>query len=125
MPGLAFLGYEQRYCVWSFKDKELRGETILFAAPLPNVDAHGVICFGTNLVPVACTQTIQDAWKLFLTTPFTNHSVDRKSNAYPEDVRKQLNRLALVQHRRYPLSDLVSTNRTANMAIDWILRGIE
>lgn len=125
MPGLAFLGYGQRYCVWSFKDKELRGETILFAAPLPNVDANGAICFGTNLVPPASTKTIEDAWKLFFATPFTSHSVDRKSNAYPEDVRKQLNRLVVGKHRRYPLSDLVSTNRTANMAIDWILRGID
>lgn len=127
MPGLAFLGYGQRYHVWAFKDAELKGDTQLFAAPLPNVDANGAICFGSNVVPKASTQTIEAAWRLFLTSPFTNHAVNGKSQTYPDDVRKQLMRLSDGHHRRYPLWDLVSLNRTANMVIDWTLnlRGME
>ncbi|CAG0967210.1 hypothetical protein ANRL3_01257 [Anaerolineae bacterium] len=127
MPGLAFLGYGQRYYVWAFKDAELKADTQLFAAPLPNVDANGAICFGSNLVPKASAQTIEQAWHLFLTSPFTNHAVNGKSQTYPDDVRKQLLRLSDGHHCRYPLWDLVSLNRTANMVIDWTLnlRGTE
>ena len=73
MPGLVFLGYGQKYHVWAFKDKELKADTPLFAAPLPNVDANGAICFGSNAVPKASATAIQDAWHLFLASPFKAH----------------------------------------------------
>jgi PRTRC genetic system protein B len=125
MPALAFFGYEQRYHLWAFKDAELKGDTSLFAAPLPNVDSNGAICFGSNLVPKASAKTIEEAWRIFLASPFTNHSVNGKSRKYPDDVRKQLMRLAERRNCRYPIDDLVSLNRTANMVIDWTLRGGE
>ncbi len=125
MPRLAFFGYGQRYYVWAFKEKELKGETIMFAAPLPNVDPNGAICFGSNVVPDASTQTIDEAWQIFVTSPFNGHLIDRKSNAFPDDVRQQLNRLAAEKRRRYPVPDLVSTNRTADMVVNWVLRGVQ
>jgi PRTRC genetic system protein B len=125
MPALAFFGYDQRYYVWAFKDAELKGDTNLFAAPLPNVDANGAICFGSNVVPKASGKTIEEAWRIFLASPFTNHSVNGKSRKHPDDVRKQLTQLAEHRRRRYSIDDLVSLNRTANMVIDWTLRGIE
>lgn len=125
MPALAFCGYDQRYYVWAFKDVELKGDTGLYAAPLPNVDANGAICFGSNLVPKASAKTIEEAWRIFLASPFTNHSVNGKSRKHPDDVRKQLIRLSEKKNRRYPVDDLVSLNRTANMVIDWTLRGVE
>jgi len=127
MPPLAFFGYAQRYYLWAFKDAELKGDTNLCAAPLPNIDASGAICFGSNVVPKASAQTIEEAWRIFLASPFTNHSVNGKSRKYPNDVREQLMRLVNGRHRRYPIEDLVSLNRTANTVIDWILsvRGIE
>jgi PRTRC genetic system protein B len=125
MPALAFLGYEQRYHLWAFSDDELKGDTTLFAAPLPNVDANGAICFGSTLVPNASAKTIEEAWRIFLASPFTNHSVNGKSRKFPNDVRNQLIGLAEKRCRSYPLDDLVSLNRTANMVIDWILKGIE
>lgn len=125
MPALAFFGYEQRYHLWAFSDAELKCDTTLFAAPLPNVDANGAICFGSNLVPKASARTIEDAWCIFSASPFTNHSVNGKSRQYPNDVRKQLMRLAEKRRRAYPLNDLVSLNRTANMVIDWTVKGIE
>jgi PRTRC genetic system protein B len=125
MPALAFFGYDQRYYVWAFTDAELKGETNLFAAPLPNVDANGAICFGSNLVPKASARTIEEAWRIFLASLFTNHSVNGKSRKHPDDVRKQLLRLAETKRRRYPSDDLVSLNRTANMVIEWMVKGIE
>lgn len=123
MPGLAFLGYAQRYHVWAYKDAELKGDTNLYAAPLPNVDANGAICFGGNVIPKVSANSIGEAWRIFLTSPFTNHSVNGKSKKFPDDVRKQLLRLADRRRRCYPLDDLVSLNRTANMVIDWTVKG--
>ena len=123
MPGLAFFGYGQRYYVWAFKDAELNGDTNLHAAPLPNVDVSGAICFGANVIPKASAQTIGEAWRVFLTSPFTNHSVNGKSRKFPDDVRKQLIRLVEHRRRQYPLDDLVSLNRTANMVIEWTVKG--
>lgn len=124
MPALVFFGYGQRYCVWAFKDDELNGGTNLYAAPLPNVDANGAICFGGNVIPKASAQTIGEAWRIFLASPFTNHSVNGKSQKFPDDVRKQL--VWLIEHRRrhYPLDDLVNLNRTASTVIDWTVKGV-
>jgi PRTRC genetic system protein B len=126
MPALAFFGYGHQYFLWAFKDAELKGDTALFAAPLPNIDANGGICFGSNAVPKASARTIMEAWRLFLASPFSNHSVNGKSRKHPDDVRKELTELAEKHRRRYPIADLVSCNRTANTAIEWTLnmRGI-
>ena len=121
MPALAFLGYAQRYYLWAFKEPVLSGQTHLFAAPLPNVDANGAICFGSNLVPKASARTIEEAWRIFIASPFTSHSTNGKSCKCPKDVREQLVRLATAHRRTYPLNDLVSLNRTANTVIEWIL----
>ena len=124
LPALAFFGYAQRYYLWAFQEPELRGETPLFAAPLPNVDANGAICFGGNLMPKASAQTISEAWRVFLASPFSNHSVNGKSAKYPEDVREQLVKLANRKRRHYPLDDLIQYRATANQAIEWGLRGV-
>ncbi len=124
MPALAFFGYGQRYYLWAFADRELTGDSPLYAAPLPNVDGNGAICFGTNLMPHACTGTIGEAWAIFLASPFSSHAVNGKSKACPDDVRLQLEKLAQAQKGRYPLRDLVPLHRTANQAIDNILRGM-
>lgn len=117
MPALAFFGYDQRYYLWAFKDSKLKDDTPLFAAPLPNVNANGAICFGSNAVPKASAQTIGEAWQLFAASPFTNHLCGGKSRQFPDDIRGQLMKLATQHRRRYPLDDLVGLNRTAEQMI--------
>ncbi len=124
MPALAFFGYGQKYYLWAFTDRELSANSPLFTAPLPNIEGNGAICFGQNALPQASTKTIGDAWNLFLTSPFSNHSVNGKSKAFPEDVRKQLEKLSQANGRRYPLRDLVPLRETASQMIDGIVRGI-
>ena len=123
MPALAFLGYGQRYYVWAFKERVLHGKTNLFAAPLPNVDERGAICFGNNSVPKASAQTIESAWSLFLTSPFSSHSVNGKSRRYPNDVRQQWLHLTQGNHPRYPRADLVDIRCTADAALESTLSG--
>jgi PRTRC genetic system protein B len=124
MPALAFFGYGQKYYLWAFTDRELNANSPLFAAPLPNIEGNGAICFGQNVLPQASTKTIGEAWNLFLTSPFSTHSVNGKSKTFPEDVRKQLEKLAQANVRRYPLRDLVPLRETASQMIDGIVRGI-
>ncbi len=124
MPALAFFGYSQKHYLWAFTDRALNANSPLFAAPLPNIEGNGAICFGANVLPRASTKTIGEAWDLFLTSPFSNHSVNGKSKAFPEDVRKQLETMAQANRRRYPLRDLVPLRETASQMIDGIVRGI-
>lgn len=124
MPALAFFGYGQKYYLWAFTDRELNANTPLFTAPLPNIEGNGAICFGQNVLPHASTKTIGEAWNLFLMSPFSNHSVNGKSKAFPEDVRMQLEKLSQANRRRYPLRDLVPLRETASQMIDGIVRGI-
>ncbi len=124
MPALAFFGYGQKYYLWAFRDRELNANSHLFTAPLPNIEGNGAICFGQNVLPPASAKTLGEAWNLFLASPFSNHSVNGKSRAFPEDVRKQLETLAQASRRRYPLRDLVPLRETASQMIDGIVRGI-
>jgi hypothetical protein len=124
MPALAFFGYGQRYYLWAFTERELGGNSSLFAAPLPNIDGNGAICFRQNVLPSASAKTIGEVWNLFLRSPFSNHSVNGKSRVFPDDVRMQLEQLGQSARRRYPLRDLVPLHQTAQQMVDSILRGI-
>lgn len=122
VPGLVFLGYAAAYFVWAVT-RQPKADTPTFHAPLPNVDATGHICFGSNDVPPAASRTIAAAWELFLRAPFNSHQANGKSRRQPEDVRAQLFDLARRQRRRYPTGDLVATNRTLDQACAAVLRG--
>ena len=124
MPALAFFGYGQKYYLWAFTDRELNANSALFTAPLPNIEGSGAICFGQNVLPQASTKTIGEVWDLFLTSPFSNHSVNGKSKAFPEDVRKQLEKMSQANGHHYPLRDLVPLRETASQMIDGIVRGV-
>jgi PRTRC genetic system protein B len=124
LPGLVFLGYGIQYFVWAVTQKP--GPTIqTYHAPLPNVDAQGRICFGSNRVPRAETSTLAATWQLFRSAPFTSHLANGKSRRSPEDVRVQLFELARRNRRHYPTRDLLSTNRTLDQVIDSALRSHE
>jgi PRTRC genetic system protein B len=124
LPGLVFLGYGIHYFVWAVTQKP--GPTIqTYHAPLPNVDAQGRICFGSNRVPRAATGTLAATWQVFQSAPFTSHLANGKSRRFPEDVRVQLFELARRNRRHYPTRDLLPTNRTLEQVIDSALRSHE
>ena len=104
LPALVFAGVESTYYVAAVRDEHIGPKTLLFHAPLPNVYEEGRVCFGTNQPPAVSWKTIDAAWRLFLASPFTGASAQRKSVAYPDDVRQQL--LACEQAAHYPVDDL-------------------
>lgn len=113
LPGLFFLGIEKDYYVWAMAGDRFDPAAPLAAAPLPNVNESGQICFGVNQPPRAVGKGIERAWTLFMTSTFTDHSVKGKSRKHRDDVRLTLQELAQARARKYPAKDLVKLELTA------------
>jgi PRTRC genetic system protein B len=108
LPALVFAGVHTTYYVWALKTDHFHPSAPLFHAPLPNVYADGHICWGTNRPPEASAQTMKEAWRLFISSPFNQDLAAGRSEAYPQDVRRQLLALAEARESHYPVEDLVS-----------------
>lgn len=116
LPGLIFTGCEQSWFVWAVKAIRFSPELELFQAPLPNVAANGLICFGPNRHPSVKQDGAHAAWQLFLTSAFNDHHVDGKSHEFPDNILLRLSSLSVRQALRYPVKDLVSLGCTVNDA---------
>ena len=145
LPALVFGGIGHRYYVWAVKKinwwreqegaKGLNaaggGENVgnphatLYHAPLPNVGSNGLICFGSNQPPTMAGedgklagQILEEAWRVFIQSPFNDHLKEGNSKAQPGDVRVKLMELARAtdvygnQPSKYPLADLVPIAET-------------
>jgi PRTRC genetic system protein B len=106
LPALLFAGVNRIYYVWALRGKTCDSSAQLFHAPFPNVYSDGRICFGNNRPPQVGEQTFNEAWQLFLTSPFNADMTSGKSQAEPSDVRRQLIQLAVENAKRYPVQDL-------------------
>lgn len=106
LPALVFAGIGTAYCVWACRAAP-RSDAAAHVAPLPNVGRDGHICFGDNHPPSAKPETLAQAWKVFMTSPFNDHLIGDASKAYPGDVREQLLALADGHADIYPVDDLV------------------
>jgi hypothetical protein len=107
LPGLIFMGFGNRYYVWAVKSRCFDANAPVFHVPLPNVSHDGVICFGSNSVPPASSETLEQTWQLFLNSPFNGDSASGKSKSHPDDVRSHLVALHDARKKKYPLRDLV------------------
>ena len=117
MPAMVFVGKNFTYWLWAIKTQIFDPNACLFHAPLPNVYMpSGKVCWGKNQHPSASTQSINQAWNLFISSPFNSHLSNGKSKRSTNDVRSQL--LALHQHKNstYPLKDLVPLDKKATIA---------
>lgn len=106
LPGLFFLGVERTYYLWAQPETAFSPSAAACRAPLPNVHPDGTICFGNNTPPAASCQTIDQAWKLFIQSPFNRDLASGKSKRHPNDVCKQLQSLAKRCLKEYPMKDL-------------------
>ncbi len=99
LPGFIFIGKGSRYYIWAVKERRFNS--------LPNVSNDGTICFGSNRVPRASSDTLESTWQLFLKSPFNGDSVSQKSKSCSEDVRSHLIALHNTRKKKYPKSDLI------------------
>ena len=86
-------------------------DTVLYAAPLPNVGKNGSVCQGnTEGEWVFEPFTARDGLASFWESAFGNHSVDNKCRKYPDDVRLLL--YELHGSTVFPTGELVSMEKT-------------
>ena len=90
LPTLLLLGSGQKYYLWATLDKTVHQKSKICAAPFPNLDSSGEICFGKNNAPECRLDTIEGVWRLILDSPFNNHQAANRCRTHPDDVRKFL-----------------------------------
>jgi hypothetical protein len=120
LPGLILIrtttsGQNPNYGLWAVVERPADYNAKLYHAPLPNIFAHGDICWGTvrRASDAALTSpSLDEDWAQLLGTPFGNHSVSGKSRAHRDDVREMYFDLEQRRARVYPRKDLIEAKRT-------------
>ena len=110
LPALLLLGCGKEYYLWATLDKIVNQKSKICAAPFPNLDSSGKICFGGNTAPECRFDTIDGVWRLILDSPFNNHQAANRCRTHPGDVRKLL--LALGGKKTFPKNALIKTDHT-------------
>ncbi len=106
LPGLVLLGFGRLHYVWAVRTSTFNPDNPAYYAPFPNIYDDNHVCWGVNAPPEVRREQAARTWKLFLDSPFTASLLAGKSNAYPTDVRKQLQALAMAKAETYPVDDL-------------------
>ena len=110
LPTLLLLGCGKEYYLWATLDKVITQKSKICAAPLPNLDSSGDICFGKNTAPECRFDTIESVWRLILDSPFNNHQAANRCRTHEDDVRKLL--FTLEGKKTFPKNALIKTNHT-------------
>lgn len=108
------------YQLWAVKERPASFDCPLFVAPFPNIYSHGGICWGTVKRPQGNLLEGADLtadWSQILGSRFGSHNVRGRSQAHPDDIRKQYLDLEKRRSRVYPKKDLVDARRTLEQAI--------
>lgn len=106
LPGMVFAGCARRYYAWAVREETFAPDLRAFHAPLPNVGDGGLICWGSNTPPEASPRSLDDAWRLFLASPFNGDYAQGKCVSEQMDVRLLLAKLAERRVRRFPAREL-------------------
>lgn len=124
LPAFVFLGIGPAFYVWATVEKEVTPQARLYVAPLPNVFSDGRICWGQNKPPRASAATIADTWKLFITSPFSDHAANNKARGYDRDVRPLLVSLARAK-KKFPARLLLPHREKLDHVVSRIIGGTE
>ncbi len=118
LPGFVFAGRGTDYRVWALAE-DFSPSAVVHCPPLPNTYGSGDICWGSNEPPACTPETILEAWKIFITSPFNDHLLGGQSRSQ-KDVREVLLALAEAEASAYPVKDLVPVNRL--MTVDAVVQ---
>ena len=112
LPTLLLIGLGQKYYLWATLDKTISEKSKICAAPFPNLDSSGEICFGKNTAPECRLDTIESVWRLILESPFNSDRAAERCRTHPDDARKFL--FGLNHKKTFPKNALIKTNHTAS-----------
>jgi hypothetical protein len=110
LPTLLLIGLGQKYFLWATLDKTVNQKSKICAAPFPNLNESGEICFGKNAAPECRLDTIEAVWRLILDSPFNSDRAAQRCRTHPEDARKFL--FGLNHKKTFPKNALIVTNHT-------------
>jgi hypothetical protein len=110
LPTLLLLGSGQSYYLWATLDKTVDQKSKICAAPFPNLDSSGGICFGKNTAPECRLDRLEKVWRLILDSPFNNHQAANRCRTHPIDARKLL--FQLNGKKTFPKNALIKTQHT-------------
>lgn len=112
LPTLLLLGCGQKYYLWATIEKTISSKSKICAAPFPNLDNSGGICFGSNLAPECRLETIESVWQIIFDSPFNNHQTNNRTLTHKTDARKFL--LEINGKKSFPKNALIKTEHTIN-----------
>ncbi|MCP4417752.1 MAG: hypothetical protein GY805_14100 [Chloroflexi bacterium] len=111
LPSFVFVGHGTSYKIVAVKKRPQNGNHRLYHAPCPNVHSGGNICPGNAPFPSCSPETIGTALQLFLEGSAFNADLSgNKCKSHASDVRQLWGELD--GKKRFPLKELVSTQRT-------------
>jgi hypothetical protein len=110
LPTLLLIGCGQRYFLWATLDKTITEKSKICAAPFPNLDQSGSICFGRNVAPECRLDRVESVWRLILESPFNNDRAENRCRTHAGDVRKLL--FTLDGKKTFPKNALIKTEHT-------------
>ena len=110
LPTLLLAGSGQKYYLWATLDETISEKSKICAAPFPNLNESGEICFGKNAAPECRLDTIETIWRLILDSPFNADRAGDRCRTHPDDARKLL--FALNGKKAFPKNALIKTNHT-------------
>lgn len=119
LPGLVLVGVDTKYYLWAVQGDAFQPNATLFNAPLPNINTDGSICFGSNKVGRAAGHSMSKVWELIWSSPFSDHSVQGKSQKNQKDIRAGLRELARKRAKTYPPFDLVKFSYGPTVSRAW------
>lgn len=121
MPALIFAGIRNKYYIWATKGKTFNPKAELYYAPLPNLNEHGLICFGNNSHPDVRAGGFGPSWQMFWESIFTDHHLGGRSRAAVKDVREHLLKLSQAKAKTFPPSALLPMNVRLDAAVDRLI----
>lgn len=122
LPALVFFGGGTKYWLWALRCPRFDPHQPLVMAPLPNVFQDGEVCWGPHKPPACTGRAVVEAWRLFISTTFSNHAASGKSKQEEDDVRIVLREVARGgEGTPYPVEDLVRY-LDGGVSIDKIVR---
>lgn len=124
LPAMVFVGINQDYRLCAVSETKFDPKSRAMMPPLPNVyGSNGKICWGANTPPIATAQALPQAWEVFVTSLFSGHEVQGKSDKFPRNVINQLKTVA--DRRTYPVKDLQPIRSFDNTIDDFLKQTLD
>lgn len=119
MPPMIWAAYGTQYRLYALNQHTYPdASTILFHAPVPNLNEDGAVCWGSTGVPAPASHaSMKTMLDRFFESNFVAHDDNHRSRKYPISVLDMWHELSKAKAEHYPLTDLIA----ASLRLDQLL----